>query len=254
MKLIRFSLPGHTEIHGGILEGTTVRPYAGDLFGDRSLTGESYPLDQVQLHAPLTPSNIIGIGKNFVAEGQAKPPVPDMPILFMKPLSTVVGPNAPIVLPPGIDEIKFESELAVVIGRTASRIRPEQAEEFIFGYTVANDVAALQYFHPEGHWTIGKSFDSFCPLGPAIETSFEYEAARIQATVNGRTMQNSSMDRIIMPIDRMIAYISSFTTLQPGDVILTGTPAGADLVRDGDTVVCTIDGIGSLSNPVQAVR
>lgn len=254
MKLIRFSLPGRTDIHSGILEGTTVRPFAGDLFGERALTGEAYPVNEVRLHAPLQPGNIIGIGKNFVAEGDPKPPVPDLPIFFMKPLSTVVGPEEPIVLAPGVAEAKFEAELAVVIGRTASRIRPEQAEDVIFGYTVANDLAALSHFHPEGHWTIGKSFDSFCPLGPLIETSFDYRTARIQASVNGVMKQNSLMEQIIMPIDQMIAYISSFTTLQPGDVILTGTPAGADMVRDGDTVVCAIEGIGSLSNPVRAIR
>ncbi|GIQ69793.1 DUF2437 domain-containing protein [Xylanibacillus composti] len=254
MKLIRFSLPDRNEVRGGILDGTTVRAFAGDLFGDKSPTGEVYPLADVRLHAPLKPGNIIGIGKNFVAEGQVKPPVPDLPIFFMKPLSTVIGPDEPILLPPGVAEVKFESELAVIIGRTASRIRPDQAEEVIFGYTVANDLAALQFFHPEGHWTVGKSFDTFCPLGPVIETNFDYRSARIQAAVNGVMKQDSLMERIIMPVDQMIAYISTFTTLQPGDVILTGTPAGADMVRDGDAVACTIEGIGSLSNPVQAIR
>lgn len=250
MKLVQFSLPNDTGIRKGIVENDFVREYTGDMFTSRTLSGHTYPLKDIQLKAPIMPRHIIGIGKNFVGNEVEKPAVPDMPILFFKPLTTVVGPGDPVLLPLGTEKIKFESELAVVIGKEANNITPEQVDEVIFGYTVANDFGAINYFHPEGHWTIGKSFDTFCPLGPAIETEFDYRSARIQAEVNGTVKQDGQMERIIMPIDRMIAYISSFMTLMPGDVILTGTPDGAEMVGDGDVVDCIIEGIGSLRNQV----
>ncbi|TVY09213.1 fumarylacetoacetate hydrolase family protein [Paenibacillus cremeus] len=254
MKLARFTIPGdaQSEIRSGIVEGDTIREFSGDLFGSCTLTGQSFELKDVRLHAPLSPKHIIGIGKNFVDTGVEKPAIPDMPILFFKPLTTVVGPEDTVLLPRGTDEIKFESELAVIIGKEAKNITPAQADEVIFGYTVTNDFGALNYFHPEGHWTIGKSYDTFCPLGPVIETEFDYRNARIQASVNEVAKQDAMMERIITPIDVMISYISGFMTLQPGDVILTGTPAGADMVRDGDVVDCFIEGIGHLRNTVKA--
>lgn len=252
MKFTRFTVSGETEILSGIIEGGTVKEFIGDLFGARTLTGRTFQLGDIQYKAPLIPRHIIGIGKNFAAEGVDMPPVPDMPILFFKPLGTVVGPEDPVLLPRGTEEIRFESELAVVIGKTVKNLSPEETDEAIFGYTVANDFGAFNFFHPEGHWTIGKAFDTFCPLGPVLETEFDYRSARIKAAVNGILKQDSLMDRIITPIDVMISYISQFMTLMPGDVILTGTPAGADNVRDGDIVDCFIEGIGHLRNQVKA--
>jgi 2-keto-4-pentenoate hydratase/2-oxohepta-3-ene-1,7-dioic acid hydratase in catechol pathway len=253
MKFIRFTVSGETEILSGVIEGSMVKEFAGDLFGAHTLTGRMFTLGDVKLKAPLVPRHIIGIGKNFAAEGTDKPPVPDMPILFFKPLGTVVGPEESVLLPRGTEEIRFESELAVVIGKTVKDLDPAEAEGVIFGYTVANDFGAFNYFHPEGHWTIGKAFDTFCPLGPVLETEFNYRTACIQATVNGILKQDSLMERIITPIDVMISYISRFMTLMPGDVILTGTPVGSEAVRDGDVVDCFIEGIGHLRNQVKAV-
>jgi 2-keto-4-pentenoate hydratase/2-oxohepta-3-ene-1,7-dioic acid hydratase in catechol pathway len=251
MKFARFVLQGDTVIRNGILEGDEVREFTGDLFTSRTPTDTTYPLAQVELKAPLTPRHIIGIGKNFVGEGEEKPAIPEIPILFFKPITTVVGPDDAVLLPTGTQEIKFEAELAVIIGKQAKNITPQHVEDYIFGYTVANDFGAFDYFHPEGHWTIGKAFDTFCPLGPVIETEFDYRTAQIQATVNGTLKQDSSIERIITPVDHIIAYISRFMTLQPGDVILTGTPAGAELVGDGDVIGCFIEGIGHLRNPVR---
>jgi 2-keto-4-pentenoate hydratase/2-oxohepta-3-ene-1,7-dioic acid hydratase in catechol pathway len=250
MKLARFTLPGDTEIRNGIVEGSLIREFMGVWHSPRKIPGKSYALDEVQLKAPLAPRNIIGIGKNFVGEEEEKPPVPKLPIFFLKPLNTVAGTCDLVRLPHGSERIKFEAELAVVIGKTAKSLDPRNVDEAIFGFTVANDIAAPDHFHPDGHWTIGKSFDSFTPLGPVIETEFDYRSAHIQASVNGVLKQNASMERIIMPIDLMISYISRFMTLNAGDVILTGTPAGADFVRDGDTVECFIEGIGQLRNPI----
>jgi 2-keto-4-pentenoate hydratase/2-oxohepta-3-ene-1,7-dioic acid hydratase in catechol pathway len=252
VKFTRFTVAGVAEILSGIIEGSTVKEFTGDLFGARTLTGRTFPLSDVRFQAPLVPRHIIGIGKNFAAEGAEKPPVPEMPILFFKPLGTVVGPEEPVLLPRGTEEIRFESELAVIIGKPAKDLEPAEVDGVIFGYTVANDLGAFQYFHPEGHWTIGKAFDTFCPLGPVLETEFDYRTARIQAAVNGIGKQDSLMERIITPIDVMISYISRFMTLMPGDVILTGTPAGSEAVRDGDVVDCYIEGIGHLRNQVKA--
>jgi 2-keto-4-pentenoate hydratase/2-oxohepta-3-ene-1,7-dioic acid hydratase in catechol pathway len=252
MKLARFNLTNDSVTRSGIVEEKVVREFTGDLFASRVFTGNTFPLENVRFLAPLVPRNIIGIGKNFVDESMEKPPAPEMPILFFKPLTTVVGPGDKVLLPRGTEEIKFESELAVVIGKTVKDIEPGLVDEIIFGYTVANDFGAFNYFHPEGHWTIGKAFDTFCPLGPVIETEFDYRSARIQATVNDKLKQDALIERIITPIDVMISYISRFMTLMPGDVILTGTPAGADMVRDGDIVDCYIEGIGHLRNPVSA--
>lgn len=251
MQLVRFTVNRESEIRSGTVEGDYILEYTGDLFYSRTFTGSRFPLEEVVLTVPIIPNRIIGIGKNFVEEGADKPPVPEMPILFFKPYTTVVGPNESVLLPPGTEQIKFESELAVVIGKQARNIEREQADEIIFGYTVANDFGAFNYFHPDGHWTIGKSFDTFCPLGPLIETEFDYRTARIQAKVNGQLRQNAPMECIITPIDAMISYISRFMTLMPGDVVLTGTPAGSDMVGDGDVVDCFIEGIGQLRNSVK---
>ncbi|OXM85500.1 fumarylacetoacetate hydrolase family protein [Paenibacillus rigui] len=252
MKLARFTVSGVNGILSGIIEGSIVKEFTGDLFGAHTLTGRSFPLGDIRFKAPLDPRHIIGIGKNFAAEGTEKPHVPEMPILFFKPLSTVVGPEDPVLLPHGTEEIRFESELAVIIGKIAKNLSPAEADEAIFGYTVANDFGAFNYFHPEGHWTIGKAFDTFCPLGPVLETEFDYRSARIKAAVNGVLKQDSPMERIITRIDVMISYISRFMTLMPGDVILTGTPAGSEAVRDGDVIDCYIEGIGNLRNQVKA--
>ncbi|HZG83407.1 fumarylacetoacetate hydrolase family protein [Paenibacillus sp.] len=252
MKLARFIVQGEHEIRSGIVEDRSIRELTGDVFTAFTFTGNSFAVEDVQFKAPLQPRHIIGIGKNFAADGVEKPAIPDMPILFFKPLGTVVGPEDPVILPQGTKEIKFESELAVIIGKPAKNVNPSEADQAIFGYTVANDLGATDYFHPEGHWTIGKAFDTFCPLGPVIETEFDYRSARIQATVNGIVKQDASMERIITPIDVMISYISRFMTLMPGDVILTGTPAGSEAVRAGDTVDCFIEGIGHLRNTIQA--
>ncbi|ULL18663.1 DUF2437 domain-containing protein [Paenibacillus sp. H1-7] len=252
MKFIRFTIPGDTAVRSGTVEHSVIREFTGDLFGRFDYTGRQYALQDARLLAPLLPRHIIGVGKNFAADHAEKPPVPELPVLFFKPQTSVIGPGEPIVLPPVPGSVKYESELAVVIGRTARNISAEDAASVIFGFTVSNDVSASSYYHSDGHWTIGKSFDTFCPLGPVIETEFDYRNARIQSEVNGVLKQNCAIERMITPIDQLIAYISRFMTLSPGDVLLTGTPPGAVNIQQGDRVDCIIEGIGRLSNPVQA--
>lgn len=250
MNFVRFQAKASLPPQYGVLEDETIRAISGDPLRDWTYTDEIYSIGDVRLLAPLEPAHIIGIGKNFVGPAEPIPEPPALPIFFFKPVTTVIGPNEPIVIPEGNEEVKYESELAVVIGKTARNIPESDVSDFVFGYTVANDVAALNYFHPDGHWTIGKAFDTFCPLGPCLVTELDLDAVRVQAIHNGILSQDAPLSLMITSITRMIAYISTFMTLQPGDVILTGTPAGAAMVKRGDTIECRVEGIGSLRNPV----
>ncbi|MCS7462912.1 fumarylacetoacetate hydrolase family protein [Paenibacillus doosanensis] len=252
MQFVRFTLAGETDVRSGTVESGIIREFTGDMFGDFAYTGRQLALGEAALKAPLAPCHIIGVGKNFAADDAVKPPAPELPVLFFKPQTSVIGPGEAIVLPQAPEPVKYEAELAVVIGKTARNVPAEHAGSVIFGFTVSNDMSASGYYHPDGHWTVGKSFDTFCPLGPVIETDFDYRSARIQSNVNGVPKQNSPIERMITPVDRLIAFISRFMTLSPGDVILTGTPPGAVAVQGGDVVDCFIDGIGHLINPVQA--
>ncbi|MBA2665503.1 MAG: fumarylacetoacetate hydrolase family protein [Trueperaceae bacterium] len=234
----------------GVVEGERVFEVGGDVLEPGARTGRAHDLAELRLLAPLVPRNVIGIGKNFVADGERVPEAPALPILFFKPISSVIGPDDAIVLPDGIDTVKFESELAVVMGRTVRGVSASEALDGVLGYTVANDLAAQEFHHPDGHWTISKSFDTFCPLGPAIETDVDLDAIMVEAYVNGERAQRAGLDRMITGVAEMIAYVSSFMTLSPGDVLLTGTPAGAGMVGHGDVVECAIEPIGRLRNPV----
>jgi 2-keto-4-pentenoate hydratase/2-oxohepta-3-ene-1,7-dioic acid hydratase in catechol pathway len=176
--------------------------------------------------------------------------VPEIPLLFLKPISAVIGPGDNIVLPPQSKQVEHEGELAVVIGRTGRWIAAEEAREYIFGYTVADDVTARDLQRRDGQWTRGKGFDTFCPLGPWIETDLDPADVLVQTRVNGEMRQMASTREMMFSVEQLIAFISSVMTLEPGDVILTGTPAGIGPLKHGDVVEVTVEGIGSLSNPV----
>lgn len=247
MKFTRFMAAG--DIHQGIIEGATAREITGDMFTDWAYTGNIYPLNEISLLAPLEPNQIIGIGANYVAQKEEVPSeLPKIPVFFFKPQSSVIGPEDEIVIPEGIEEVKFESELAVVIGKEAKNVEEEDVFDYVFGYTVGNDVTAPQFFHEAGHWTIGKSFDTFTPLGPVIETELDPLAIHVEAKLNGEEKQNSPTELMIVPIRKMISYLSDVMTLKPGDVILTGSPLGAEMVHEGDVIECTIQEIGTLRN------
>lgn len=250
MKFVRFREKVGLPPQYGVLEGENIHAISDSPLQVWSYTDAVYTLGDVRLLAPIQPAHIIGIGKNFIGPTEPIPEPPELPIFFFKPVTTVVGPNEPIVVPEGNEEVKYESELAVVIGRTGRNIPESDVFDYVFGYTVANDVAATNYFHPDGHWTIGKAFDTFCPLGPCMVNELDLGAVRVQAIHNGTLSQDAPLSLMITSIARMLAYISTFMTLQPGDVILTGTPAGASMVKRGDTIECRIEGIGSLRNPV----
>jgi 2-keto-4-pentenoate hydratase/2-oxohepta-3-ene-1,7-dioic acid hydratase in catechol pathway len=175
-----------------------------------------------------------------------------MPLLFFKPPSAVIGPGAPIVLPPQSRQVEHEAELAVIIGRPGRWISPEDASDHIFGYTVANDVTARDLQRSDGQWTRGKGFDTFCPLGPWIETEFDPSDALITCHVNNEMRQMASTRDMVFTIRQLIAFASSVMTLETGDLFLTGTPAGVGPLTPGDVVEARVEGLGALENPVVA--
>ncbi|MBB3129134.1 2-keto-4-pentenoate hydratase/2-oxohepta-3-ene-1,7-dioic acid hydratase in catechol pathway [Paenibacillus rhizosphaerae] len=247
MKFVRFAINAKTS--QGVLESDTIREIQGNLFGEWRYSGVSYATQDVKLLAPLEPNQIIGIGANYVSKVDERPGMlPDIPVFFFKPTSSVIGPGDRIVIPGSNQQVKFESELAVVIGKEARNICESEVLDYIFGYTVGNDVTAPQYFHENGHWTIGKSFDTFTPLGPVIETELNPDTVRVEARLNGVEKQNSGTELMIIPVREMIAYLSRVMTLKPGVVILTGSPLGSELVGAGSVIECEIMGIGNLKN------
>jgi 2-keto-4-pentenoate hydratase/2-oxohepta-3-ene-1,7-dioic acid hydratase in catechol pathway len=237
-------------------EGLVVAELLGHPFGigDESvrLTGSRYPLADARLLAPVLPSKVVAIGRNY-AEHAAElgNEVPDDPIIFLKPSTAVVGPRDPIIYPAEVSErVDFEGELAVVIGRLCRQVPPERVPDVIFGYTCANDVTARDLQAKDGQWARAKGFDSFCPLGPWIETDIDPADLELTTIVNGEIRQNSRTSLLLHNVTALIAYVSAVMTLLPGDVLLTGTPAGVGPLKDGDEVSVTIEGIGTLTNGV----
>ncbi|MCD8508896.1 MAG: fumarylacetoacetate hydrolase family protein [Bacillus sp. (in: Bacteria)] len=248
MKFIRF-IHGDT-VQYGVLNENTIDVIEGDIFSNWSYTDEKLPFNNVTLVAPFEPKHIIGIGANYVAKEDELDNVsqPEIPVFFFKPVSSVIGPEAEIVIPDRIEQVKFESELAIVIGKEAKNVEEEDVLDHVFGYTVTNDVTAPQFFREDGHWMVGKSFDTFTPLGPAIETELDPFQVVVKARLNGEEKQHSGTDLMIVPIRKMISYLSKVMTLSQGDVILTGSPVGAELVNAGDVIECEIKEIGVLRN------
>jgi 2-keto-4-pentenoate hydratase/2-oxohepta-3-ene-1,7-dioic acid hydratase in catechol pathway len=255
MKIARFS-HGET-ISFGIVdeeEEELVVLKADPMFAGFEPTGERVPLGEVKLLAPVIPrSKVVAVGKNYhdhAAEmgGEAPPE----PLLFLKPNTSVIGPDDAIVLPKQSERVDHEGELAVVIGRIAKHVSEADADQVIFGYTIANDVTARDLQQRDGQWTRAKGFDSFCPLGPVIDTDVDFVNGTIETSVNGARRQSGRLADLVHSVPAIISYASSVFTLLPGDVILTGTPAGVGPIVDGDTVEVTVSGLGTLSNPVRS--
>jgi 2-keto-4-pentenoate hydratase/2-oxohepta-3-ene-1,7-dioic acid hydratase in catechol pathway len=215
-------------------------------------TGESLPLDEVRLLAPVIPrSKVIGIGKNYAAhaaEMGGEPP--SEPLVFLKPNTSVIGPDDPIVLPPISTEVHYEGELAVVIGRICKDVPRERVGEVVLGYTCANDVTARDLQRTDGQWARAKGFDTSCPLGPWINTDLDPEELRLTTRLDGRTVQDGNTKDLVFDVAHLVSYVSQAFTLLPGDVILTGTPAGVGPLTTGQRVEVEIEGIGVLGNPV----
>jgi 2-keto-4-pentenoate hydratase/2-oxohepta-3-ene-1,7-dioic acid hydratase in catechol pathway len=215
-------------------------------------TGEKLQLADVRLLAPVIPrSKVVGVGRNYAAHAEELGnDVPKEPMIFLKPNTAVIGPGDGIVYPEQTNDLHFEGELAIVIGRICRDVPKERVEEVIFGYTIANDVTARDLQKSDGQWARAKGFDTFCPLGPWISTELDVSDLRVTTEVNGEPKQDGRTSEFIFGIPEVIAYITSFTTLLPGDVVLTGTPAGVGPMLPGDEVAIGIEGIGTLTNKV----
>ena len=231
----------------------TIAVLSGDpLYAGLNLTGQKIPLDDVRLLAPVIPrSKVVCVGKNYLKHAaEMGGEVPDEPLIFLKPNTSVIGPGEPIFYPEQSSNVHFEGELAVVIGRICKDVSVEDAPKVIFGYTVANDVTARDLQAKDGQWARAEGFDTFCPLGPWIETDLDPSGLRVTTTLGGETKQDGNTSDMVFTVPDVIAYVSSFMTLLPGDVILTGTPDGVGPMEVGDSVSVSIAGLGTLTNPV----
>jgi 2-keto-4-pentenoate hydratase/2-oxohepta-3-ene-1,7-dioic acid hydratase in catechol pathway len=253
VKIARFNQDGG-DPRFGIVDEDDLVVLAGDpLFSGFETTGERIPFNSVKLLAPVIPrSKIVCVGMNY-AEHKAElaPNGPDAPLIFLKPNTSVIGPGETIQIPPVPGRIVHEGELAVVIGRIAKRVKAADATDYIFGYTIGNDVSARDEQFADGQWARAKGYDTFCPLGPVIETELDTSDLEIQTFVDGEPRRQGNTGRMLHSIPEIIEFASDVWTLLPGDVILTGTPAGLGGFTDGQTVDVTIAGIGTLSNPAR---
>lgn len=263
MKVARFQIDG--EIAFGVLDhaehgsGVELVELSGDpMVAGYDTTGRRFKLEDAQLLAPVIPrSKIVCVGKNYadhVAEMQGVTGIdggaPEEPLLFLKPNTSIIGPDDAIVRPAISNRVEHEGELALVIGAVAKDVSEADALKYVFGFTCANDVTARDLQIKDGQWARGKGFDTFCPLGPIIETDPDLADARVVTRVNGEVRQDGRTSQLIHSLARIVSYASQAFTLLPGDVILTGTPAGVGLLEAGDTVEVEIEGIGILRNRV----
>jgi 2-keto-4-pentenoate hydratase/2-oxohepta-3-ene-1,7-dioic acid hydratase in catechol pathway len=215
-------------------------------------TGTRYPLADVRLLAPVLPGKVVAIGRNYAAHvREMGNEMPDEPVIFLKPSTSVIGPADAIIRPVGLSQrVDFEGELAVVIGKIARNVPAERALDVVFGYTCANDVTARDLQKKDGQWARAKGFDTFCPLGPWVETELDPADLEITTTVNGEKRQHSRTSLLLHHVPALIAHVTAVMTLLPGDVLLTGTPDGVGPLERGDQVSVTIEGIGTLTNRV----
>lgn len=255
MKLVRFIAEDESEVRTGEWLDDVIAETTG-LFSDRRPTGKRFRADKVVLQAPIAPRQIIGIMANFGNEGATeieseRASGREEPQFFLKSPDTVIGTNQLVVIPNGLDQLSFEAELAVIIGKTAYRIEDRDVEACILGYAIANDLTAGGYSHPNGNIAMTKVSPTLTPLGPWIETKPQFGRGSILSFVNGESRQNGKIHRMKHSIAKQIVYIAERMRLGPGDVLLTGAPTNAGWIRRGDEVVCEIEGLGRLTNPVR---
>jgi 2-keto-4-pentenoate hydratase/2-oxohepta-3-ene-1,7-dioic acid hydratase in catechol pathway len=267
MKLCRFQVPEfdasrlsrtatETQLaaRSGIIDGEKVIELSGDLLNPRERTGKSFPVDGVQFLAPSVPTKIVCVGRNYAEHAkELGNEAPKIPLIFLKPPSSVIAPEAPIVMPTISQRVDFEGELAVVIGRRCYKLGPDDdVAPHILGYTCLNDVTARDIQRADVQFTRGKGFDTFCPFGPAIETQLDPAGTTVETYMNGVRKQSGHTREMMFSVDVILRFISQVMTLEPGDVIATGTPAGVGPLAAGDVVEVVVGGIGTLRNPVIA--
>lgn len=249
MKLIRFR--SGDRIATGVLEGEIVRPLQGTFFEEPLPTGEELPADGVRLLAPVIPSKLVCVARNYAEHAKEMGnPVPQDPVLFFKPATSVIGPGDPIPLPPGAGRVDHEAELAAVIGRLCRSVTEDDAMSAVLGFTCANDITSRDWQKSDVQWARAKGSDGFGPLGPWIETELDPSDLEVVSRVNGELRQKGRTSEMTLSPARLISHISQTITLLPGDVVLTGTPPGVGPLEPGDTVEVEIERIGVLENPV----
>lgn len=256
MRIARFS--AGDDMSFGVVEGDPTRPeslrvtaISGHPFGPFQVAGHPRPLSEVRLLSPVLPSKVVGVGRNYVEHArELGNAVPDVPVVFLKPSTAVIGTSGAIIYPAISEEVHHEAELAVVIGRLCREVPVERAADVVLGFTCANDVTARDLQRTEDQWGRAKGADTFCPLGPWVETELDPADLRIRCTVNGETRQDGRTSQMVRGVAELVAHVSAAMTLLPGDVILTGTPAGVGPVQVGDEVSVDIEGIGTLTNRV----
>jgi 2-keto-4-pentenoate hydratase/2-oxohepta-3-ene-1,7-dioic acid hydratase in catechol pathway len=255
MRLVRFRFGDRIATGAAEFDSDTIRVLQGTFFEDPIPTGEEVPFDDVRLLAPVLPSKLVCVGRNYAAHAaEWGLDVPDEPLLFLKPSTAVIGPHEPIPLLPVSRRVDYEGELAVVIGRIARDVRAEEAYRVILGYTCANDVTLRDLQKKDDQWARAKGFDGSCPFGPWIETDLDPTDVRVETRLNGDVVQAAQTSDMVFGVAELIEYVTSFMTLLPGDAILTGTPEGVGRLSPGDVVEVEVDGIGTLSNPVEGAR
>jgi 2-keto-4-pentenoate hydratase/2-oxohepta-3-ene-1,7-dioic acid hydratase in catechol pathway len=250
VKVARFS--NGADPRFGIVDGPELVVLKGHpLVAGYQTTGERIPLKEVKLLAPTIPSKIVCIGKNFADHAaEIGEEVTVEPLIFFKPSSSIIGHGDAIVIPPQSKQVELEAELCLVIGKLAKNVSEEKALEYLWGVTIANDVTARDLQFGDGQWARSKGFDTFCPLGPWVETEFVPDGQVIESRINGEIRQNVAITEMVHKIPAIISYVSKNMSLLPGDIILTGSPAGISVINSGDLIECEIEGIGILSNPV----
>ena len=252
MRIVRFSRKNQPPKYGWIFEDH-VGEIEGSIFGEYRRQEATIPVGDVTLLTPCTPSKIVCVGRNYVEHArELGNDVPKMPLLFLKPPSSIINPGESIILPSQSQQVEHEGELVAVISKRGRNITVENARSHILGYTIGNDVTARDLQKTDGQWTRAKGFDTFCCFGPWIETDFDISDALITCKVSGQPRQMGSTRDMIFNVATLVAFVSSIMTLEPGDILFTGTPAGVGPLKAGDEVVVEIEGLGQLSNPVRA--
>jgi 2-keto-4-pentenoate hydratase/2-oxohepta-3-ene-1,7-dioic acid hydratase in catechol pathway len=252
MRFIRYQTKNQPARFGWILEDR-VGPVEGSPFGEFRRLEADLPIQSVTLLTPVAPSKIVCVGKNYLAHAQEMDSkVPEVPLIFLKPPTSLIGPGQAIILPPQSQQVEHEGELVIVIGKRGRWISSEEAYSYVMGYTIGNDVTARDLQRRDGQWTRAKGFDTFCAIGPWIETEFDPGDVILTTHVNDEMRQMASTRDMVFGIPQLIAFISSVMTLEPGDIIMTGTPAGVGPLVAGDVVEVSIEGLGKLRNPVAA--
>ena len=252
MRIIRYQIQDGKKPKYGWLLGDKVGEISGNVFGRYRRSEAETPLADVRLLAPSEPSKIICVGRNYVEHAkELGNEAPKVPLVFLKPPSSIINPNDTVLLPAQSVQVEHEGELVVVIGKRGRHITASNAKKHILGYTIGNDVTARDLQRTDDQWTRAKGFDTFCPFGPWIDTEFDPADSVVTCRVNGQMRQMASTRDMVFNVGTLIAYVSSVMTLEPGDLLFTGTPAGVGELKNGDEVVVEIEGLGVLRNPVR---